>query len=155
MISKILLFFTLLCFSFSIVAQTDSDSKLAQYYYENGEFDKALTYYEKIYDQDQSKLIFNRYVDCLLQTKDLKKAEKTIKKQISLNQKDLSLQLQLGSFYELNDEAGKSKKVFSEVIDQATKNPSSVTEVFRIFIKENKTDLAKDILVKASKVMPE
>ena len=58
MISKITLFLSLLCFSLSIVAQTDSDSKLAQYYYENGEFDKALTYYEKIYDQDQSKLIF-------------------------------------------------------------------------------------------------
>ena len=154
MISKALLFLSLLCFSLSIVAQTDSDSKLAQYYYENGEFDKALTYYEKIYDNNQSKLIFNRYVDCLLQTKDIKKAEKTIKKQISLNQKDLSLQLQLGSFYELNDEASKAKKVFNDVIDQATKNPSSVTEVFRIFLKENKTDLAKDILVKASKLMP-
>ena len=44
MISKTLLFLALLCFSLSIVAQTDSDSKLAQYYYENGEFDKALTY---------------------------------------------------------------------------------------------------------------
>ena len=146
MISKTLLFLALLCFSLSIVAQTDSDSKLAQYYYENGEFDKALTYYEKIYDNNQSKLIFNRYVDCLLQTKDIKKAEKTIKKQISLNQKDLSLQLQLGSFYELNDEASKSKKVYNEVIDQAAKNPTSVTEVFRILLKENKTDLAKDIL---------
>jgi tetratricopeptide (TPR) repeat protein len=154
MISKTLLFLSLLCFSLSIVAQTDSDSKLAQYYYENGEFDKALSYYEKIYDNNQSKLIFNRYVDCLLQTKDIKKAEKTIKKQISLNLKDLSLQLQLGSFYELNDEASKAKKVFNEVIEQATKNPSSVTEVFRIFLKENKTDLAKDILVKASKLMP-
>lgn len=155
MTSKNLLFLVLLCFSLSIVAQTDSDSKLAQYYYENGEFDKALTYYEKIYDNDQSKLIFNRFVDCLLQTKDLKKAEKTIKKQISLNQKDLSLQLQLAGFYELNDEASKSKKVYNEVIDQAAKNPTSVTEVFRILLRENKTDLAKDILVKASKLMPE
>ena len=72
--------------------------KLAQHYYQNGDFEKAITYYEKIYTSDQSKTVYNSYLDCLIATKDFNTAEKTIKRQISLNKKDLDIQLQLGFF---------------------------------------------------------
>lgn len=144
------IFVSFLCFS-----QTENDLKLAQHYYQNGDFEKAITYFEKIYTSDQSKTVYNSYLDCLIETKDFNTAEKTIKKQISLNKKDLGIQLQLGFFYEMIKEEGKAKKTFNEVITLTAQNPTSVTEVFKIFVKEKKTDLAKEVLDRGSKQMPD
>jgi tetratricopeptide (TPR) repeat protein len=143
-------FMSFLCFS-----QTENDLKLAQHYYQNGDFEKAITYFEKIYSSDQSKTVYNSYLDCLIETKDFNTAEKTIKKQISLNKKDLGIQLQLGFFYEMIKEEGKAKKTFNEVITLTAQNPTSVTEVFKVFVKEKKTDLAKEVLDRGSKQMPD
>lgn len=143
-------FVSFLCFS-----QTENDLKLAQHYYQNGDFEKAITYFEKIYTSDKSKTVYNSYLDCLIETKDFNTAEKTIKKQISLNKKDLGIQLQLGFFYEMIKEEGKAKKTFNEVITLTAQNPTSVTEVFKIFVKEKKTDLAKEVLDRGSKQMPD
>ena len=77
-------------------AQTATDLQLAQYYYNNAEFDKALGYYEKIYVQDQSKAIFLPYLTCLLDQNDTKTAEKVLRKQISLNKKDYEVRLLAG-----------------------------------------------------------
>lgn len=143
-------FVSFLCFS-----QTENDLKLAQHYYQNGDFEKAITYFEKIYTSDQSKTVYNSYLDCLIETKDFNTAEKTIKKQISLNKKDLGIQLQLGFFYEMIKEEGKAKKTFNEVITLTAQNPTSVTEVFKVFVKEKKTDLAKEVLDRGSKQMPD
>jgi tetratricopeptide (TPR) repeat protein len=144
-----------LFFSFLSLSQTENDLKLAQHYYQNGDFEKAITYYEKIYNSDQSKTVYNSYLDCLIATKDFNTAEKTIKKQISLNKKDLEIQLQLGFFYEKIKEDNKAKKTFNEVIALTAQNPTSVIEVFKAFIKQNKSDLAKEVLDRGSKQMPD
>ena len=152
-IKNYFLFFALIC-SISCLTQTDSDTKLAQHYYQNGEFDKAITYYKKIYSSDQSKLVFNRYLECLMQVKDYNSAEKTIKNQISLNKKDLLVQLQLGDFYETIEETNKAKKTYNEVINFSDISPTTTTEVFRFFIKKNRLDLAREVLDNGNKAMP-
>ena len=141
--------------SFLCSSQTENDLKLAQHYYQNGDFEKAITYFEKIYTSNQSKTVYNSYLDCLIETKDFNTAEKTIKKQVLLNKKDLGIQLQLGFFYEMIKEDGKAKKTFNEVIALTAQNPTSVAEVFKVFVKEKKTDLAKEVLDRGSKQMPD
>jgi tetratricopeptide (TPR) repeat protein len=152
-IKNYFLFFALIC-SISCLTQTDSDTKLAQHYYQNGEFDKATTYYKKIYASNHSKLVFNRYLECLMQVKDYNSAEKTIKNQISLNKKDLLVQLQLGDFYETIEETNKAKKTYNEVINFSDISPTTTTEVFKFFIKKNRLDLAREVLDNGNKAMP-
>ena len=109
-------------------AQTESDIKLAQYYYSNGEFDKAVGYFEKIYLGNPSKVVYTQYIDCLMAIKDYKSVEKIIKKQISLNKNNPEFTLQLGFFYEELKEDEKARKVFSSVIKDLTYNPNQVKE---------------------------
>jgi len=71
-----LLFFPLFGFS------QGTDQQLAQHYYNNGEFDKALVYYERLYETDHSKFNFKRYYECLAETGDDKAAEKLLKKSV-------------------------------------------------------------------------
>ena len=70
--------------SFSVFSQTETDIQLAQHYYSNGEFDKATGYYEKIYNATPTKVYFNRYLECLVQIKDFKTAEKITDRYLSL-----------------------------------------------------------------------
>ena len=41
----------------------ESDLQLAQYYFSNGEFEKALPYCQKVYHKDNSKFNFLRYYE--------------------------------------------------------------------------------------------
>jgi tetratricopeptide (TPR) repeat protein len=101
--------------SFCLLAQTETDIQLAQHYYLNGEFDKASVYYEKLYEADPSRVNFSRYIDCLNNIKDTKSAEKIYKKQISFNPNDVSLKIQLYSFYKEKEQNEKAKKVRTEI----------------------------------------
>ena len=110
-------------------AQTESDIKLAQYYYSNGEFDKAVGYFEKIYSSTPSKIVYTQYKDCLMAIKDYKSVEKIIKKQISLNKNDPDYTIQLGFFYEELKEDEKARKIFSSVIKDLSYNPNQVKDI--------------------------
>ena len=65
-----------------LFSQEGSDQQLAQYYYSNSEFDKALSYYQRLFEKEGNKFNFNRYYECLVKTSNFKEAEKLLKKQI-------------------------------------------------------------------------
>ena len=85
----IICFFIIL--GFTGYSQSETDVQLAQYYYSNGEFDKAVVYYQGLYSKSPTKVYFLRYFDCLVKTKNRKDAEKILKKQINSNRKDVEL----------------------------------------------------------------
>ena len=102
---------------FSAFSQSDSDLQLAQHYYGQGSYDKALAYYEKIYNESPSLVIFKKYFECLIETKEYKRAEKTLKKEISKSPNNVDLNLQLAAFYSGQDQTTKSNKLYSDLIE--------------------------------------
>ena len=97
---KKLLFYLFILVSSSFFSQEGSDQQLAQYYYSNNEFDKAVSYYQRLFEKEGNKFNFNRYYECLLKTENFKEAEKLLKKQISLNRSNYEYKVALGEFYE-------------------------------------------------------
>ena len=78
--------FLLLLFVFlkatDLIAQS-SNEQLALQFFNDKEYDKAIVYYEKLYDKNPIAY-YENYVFCLLKTNDKKRTEKIIKKQIKL-----------------------------------------------------------------------
>jgi len=72
-------FLLLLFYALNATAQEGTDQQLAQYYFAGGQFEKALPYCQKLYQKENSKFNFTRYYECLLETNNLKEAEKLIK----------------------------------------------------------------------------
>ena len=72
--------FLLSCPSFAQTSNPTTDEQLAAQYYQAGEYDKAVVYYEKLYSRTPIEVYYNYYLNCLIYTKDLKKAEKIVKK---------------------------------------------------------------------------
>jgi tetratricopeptide (TPR) repeat protein len=137
----------------AILAQGETDQQLAQYYYANAEFAKARTYYEKIYDKEPSKFNFNRLYECLLQEKELKEAEKLIKRQISANRSEQEYVVILAQFYEDNQEAEKALKLYDNLIEELPADPSRVIGLYNAFRSKGKNDLALRALEKGRKLL--
>lgn len=144
--------FFFLFFSSAILAQ-GTDQQLAQHYYSNGDFEKALMYYEKLYDKDPSKINFTRLYDCYVQTKQPKDAEKLIKKQISSNKWEVEYKVLLGQFYEENNEIDKANKQYNSLIEDLNPDANSVIELFNAFKAKGRNDLALLTVEKGRKLL--
>ncbi len=150
---KKILFFLLLLSSPILFAQGGSDQQLAQHYYSNGEFSKAVTYYGRIFASDPNKFNFNRYYDCLVKTENYKEAEKLLKKQISQNRSEQEYKVMLGEFYELRSETDKANKIYDDLIDELTANPSVIIDIYTAFKTKGKNDYAYKTLEKGRKLL--
>ena len=78
----LLLFFLLVSSRYTFAQQPSNDAKLANHYYNKGEFDKAETFYLKLYKKHKTSTYFNRYYECLAFQKKYEIAEKLVDKQI-------------------------------------------------------------------------
>ena len=145
-----ILFTIISFFSFS---QGETDQQLAQHYYSNGDFEKAVMYYVKIYDNDPSKFNFNRYYECLIQTGNKKEAEKVLKKQSNNNRFDIEYKILLGQFYEENNAVDKAQKIYDELISELVPDPTSIINLFNAFKTKGRNELALATIEKGRKLL--
>jgi tetratricopeptide (TPR) repeat protein len=152
-----ILFFVLLIPFAGLQAQDDTtnvpmspDEQLAVQYYQAGDYDKAVVYYEKLYTKNPIALYYNYYLNCLIYTKNFKKAEKTVKRQQSRNDWDMRYHIDLGRVHRADGAEDKAKKEFKAAIDGITKitDPRHVVEISDAFLGINETDYAIDALKK-------
>ena len=151
MVNKLIGFIGACLLAGGILAQTETDIHLAQYYYLNGEFTKALVYYEKLYENNPGKVYFSRYLDCLVNTGDKKGAEKVFKKQISSNPNDILLKIQFYFFYQGLEEADKAKKVKNEIMKLDFYEVKEIQDILDNLLAIDEFDWAKDVVDKAKK----
>lgn len=150
---KWMLFIFLFINSFFLIAQEGSDQQLAQYYYANGEFGKAVSYYQRLFEKENSKLNFNRYYECLIKTENFKEAEKIIKKQIAENKTNYELKVMLGEFYDQTNAPEKATKLYEDLIDELIPNPSLIIQIYQAFKGKGKSDFAFKTLEKGRKIL--
>lgn len=136
------LVFFLLCKGW-VYAQSETDIQLAQHYFLNNEFSKAQVYYEKLYNSDPSKVFFNRYLDCFVNLKDTKGAEKLFKKHLSLHPDDVFLALQFYFFYTSNGEAEKAKKIKQDLQKKKFYDAKVFEDFIAQLIKKKEFEWAK------------
>lgn len=145
-------FFSIVITLFSF-AQKETDQQLAQHYFANGDFEKASSYYEKIVASDPSKVNFNRYFECLVQLKDFKQAEKVLKKQVSNFRYDLDYKVQLGKLYEETNQPDKAKRLYNELIEELTADPTYVINLFTALRSQNNNELAFKVIEEGRKLL--
>ena len=149
---KILILFCFFSYC-SIFSQESTDLQLAQYYYSNGEYIKAKAYYEKLYQEDQSKVIFDRYYDCLLKTEDYKRAEKVLKNVNDVQKKDVNYKILFAEFYHLSGNEKKSEKLYEDIITDLIPFHKQIIETYDAFIRNDKIDYAYKSIVRGRKLL--
>ena len=157
--AKGILLFLLIAFlsmpgvAFAQPADPTTDEQLAAQYYQAGEYDKAVIYYEKLYDKSPIDIYYEYYLNCLILTKNYKKAEKTVKKQSSRNPGDLTYRVDMGRVYQAQGDDGKKVKEFQGAIDAINSSTSSnsVIDLANAFLGMNETEYAISALTKGRK----
>ena len=141
-----LLFFFSIFFCAPTFAQSNTDQQLANLYYTQGEYEKAVTYFEKIINKQSSKFDQLRYIECLEKTKQEKEAEKQLKKLVASNESEYDYTIILGDLYERTDRKEQQTKVYKDLIKRVATSGYQVTELYSCFVKKGKADWALQTL---------
>jgi tetratricopeptide (TPR) repeat protein len=129
------------------------DEQLAVQYYQSGDFEKALVYYEKLFNKKQSQIYYTYYVDCLIHVKDYKKAEKVIRKQIRNYPYDLTYRVDLGTLYKNSGSEDKAKKEYEKAIKDIQPNQAQVFDLAHSFTTLHEYDYAIATYMRARKLI--
>lgn len=147
---SILLFF-LFGFSFNLIGQ---EYKLAQQYYNDGEFEKAATLYKKLYDkQKNNEYYFGRYVNCLIYLESLDQAEKDLKSILKEKPKSVNWYVVLGNIYELQFKQEKAEKQYVLALEKLPKERHQVIRLAQEFVRITKYDWAVKTYSKGAELL--
>ncbi len=141
----IALFFSLVGFS--------QNEQLAQYYYDKGDFEKALVSYQELSNSLPSNpFYFQRKIDCMQQLLQFDPAEKEIQDRLARS-KQSTLLVELGYNFQLQKNEAKAKKYYDEAIDRIRKNPNEVYGVANTFEKKVLLEYALKSYLTASEMV--
>ena len=137
---RVLLFILSLFLSLSVYSQ---NSRLAQQYFSDGEYEKAAILYEKLYKKNKSNdYYFDRYIDCLIYLEDYERCEAAINKELKEQPGNGKLYVIYGKLLENQFRDEEAKEQFRKAIKNLPPNHYQVTQLANAFIRQTKYDLA-------------
>lgn len=154
---QIILFFVILFCSTQIVfsQKSSTDSQLAYQYYQDKEYEKAATLYEKLYEKSRSRIYFRYYLKCLTELKDFRTAERVVKRQIRRNKDNMAYYVELGYLYKLQKEKNKSQKTYEEAIENVRNDKFAIIQLANAFLSKHEYNYAENVYLKGQKTIPD
>ncbi|HYV92435.1 MAG TPA: tetratricopeptide repeat protein [Chitinophagales bacterium] len=149
------IFFVAIMLAATMVARSQSpqDIQLADQYFSNGEFDKAVILYEKLWNKNQSNTQFyQNYLTCLTELKQYDDAVKTVRKQIKKSPDDLSLYVDLGGVYQKQGNEKAANAQYEDAINKLTPNIPQITKLASRFLTGGLTDYSIQTYLKGRKI---
>ncbi|MDC3219935.1 tetratricopeptide repeat protein [Saprospiraceae bacterium] len=152
-----ILLIILLAFSYPLLAQgqpRNNDSKLAQQYFADGEFEKASVLYKRLFSKNnRNDYYLNRFMDCMLSLEKYSEAEKVIKKQLKKNPKQVQLYVTYGNIYERQYKDDEAVEQYEKAIKKMPADRFSITRLANAFINLTKYQLAIQTYEKGANIL--
>lgn len=148
---RYILFVILLCFSTILVSQ---DSRLANEYYQSGEYEKAASIYKRMYDaQPNSYFYFGRYIESLLALDQYQNAELEILRQIDKQPTHMQLYVTLGNVRERQFRPDEAEEAYRQAIDNIPPDISVISNLGNAFTRLTKYEMAIEAFEKGSRLI--
>jgi tetratricopeptide (TPR) repeat protein len=138
----------------SIFAQRNADDKLAIQFYEQKQYEKAIVYFDKLFDK-LPDVYYNYYYKSLIEIKDYKTAEKITKKQIKRNSSNSQLYVKLGQVYMFMETPEKGKEQYDKAIKILFPEQNNVFTLAHTFEDMELYDYAIEVYKKGRKATSE
>jgi len=147
--------FTLfLILTISSVGLAQKEAKLAQYYYQSGEYEKSSQLYKKLSDQNgYNDYYFGRFIESLLALEDYYAAESAINSQLQKMPQIVQLYVSLGTIYERQADLDKADKTFALAISKLPKNRGIINSLGNSFTRLNKFEYALKVYEKGVELL--
>ncbi len=139
---------------FLLVPLLAQESKLAEQYYQNGEYEKAGQLFQRLYDaQTSSEYYLDRYVDCLLKLKQFDEGEKVLKRELKKNSRAVKLYVSLGKLLESQDRYEEAEVQYLTAIREMPADQYQIILLGNAFTRDQKYDLAMEVYTKGAKLL--
>ena len=146
--------FIIVLFSAFALSLTAQDSRLANQYYQSGEYEKAATMYLKLFNKTKKNdYYFNRYIESLLAVEEYDKAEKGLKEQIKARPRDVQLYVTYGNIYEKKNDMANAEKQYQRAIDNMPAQIGIISKIGSSFTQLAKYDLAIQVYKKGEELI--
>ncbi len=119
-------------------------------FFTNKEYDKALIYYEKLYDRNPDAFYPN-YFKCLLNTKEYKRAEKVAKKQLKNRPHEVYFYVDLAEVYKAEGDDKKASEQYDKALKELPDDYNVVVSLANAFRNSKQYDYAIQAYTKAGK----
>lgn len=148
------LFFLLAALAFLPFISFGQDTKLAQQYYQDGEFEKASVIYHRLYEtQNRNEYYFNRYLECLLAVEDFKDAENAVKKELKDDPGNIRLYVSYGNILEREFKEDEAKEQYEKALKKLSGDQYEITRLASTFSTLTKYDYAIKTYEKGGELM--
>jgi tetratricopeptide (TPR) repeat protein len=108
----------ILLLSMPLILRGQVDPKLADYYFQNGELEKAASIYEKMYQQNAGDFYFERYIACLMDLSRFEECEKVLQKQIKKEPNKVIHYVHTGKLYDKQGQEAKAAEQYKKAIEK-------------------------------------
>jgi len=130
------------------------DARLAQQYFQDGEYEKAAVLYEKLFGlNEENDFYFERYIECLISTQAFEEAEKVIKRQLKKSPSNVSLYVTYGKLFERQYRDDDALLQYQTAINNLPKESFAITRLANSFVILTKYDLAIQTYEKGAQLL--
>ena len=145
-----------LIFMFLSLLASGQNSKLADQYYLEGEYQKAGDLYLKLHEtakKNNNYAYFNKYIECLLALRNYELAENEIQTQMQSQPDDFSMLVTLGNVQERRGHYDEAQASYRMAIDRLPARMDAITRLGNAFIGQAKYDEAIEAYEKGEQLL--
>lgn len=129
------------------------ESKLAQQYFKDGEYEKSAILYKKLYEEkNYNDYYFRYYFNSLMFIGEYEAAEKAIKSAIKRKPNDTHLLVRQGDLFERLFENEKAEKLYEKAITKLSNNRNQIIQTANVFNELKKYDYALQVYEKGAEL---
>lgn len=134
--------------------QMSKDSRLAEKYFEQGEYEKAAIHYEKLYNEKDGVAYFYKpYFETLFKLEDYEGLDKMINKAYKQSKGDLRYLIDLGFIYNRKGDLKLANKYYQEVIAQLPPQQFIILSTARQFLNYTEFKMAETTYLKGRELL--
>lgn len=134
-------------------AQPGTDEQLAAHYFQQGDYERAILYYEKLYKQQPTEYYYEQLFKSHVGLQHFEDAMKLVKDQGRRNSGDPRYPIDMGSLYRKAGDDDKATKEFDKGMKLMRPDQGSVRQVANAFIRVGETDLALEAYERGQKLL--
>ena len=130
------------------------DTKLANQYYQSGEYEKAAATYLKLYKKNPIQTtLFDNYIACLIELEEYKKVGEEIKDQIKKYPNRTNNYVTYGNLLEKLDKPKEANQWYRKGIDEMPAEQSVISKVGSTFYRLGKYEMSLEAYLKGEQML--
>lgn len=150
---RIIVLFVIILASTVVKAQLNGDEALAVQYFQSGEFEKAATLYQKLFNRTKNLSYYDPYFTCLLRIKHYDEADQLARRLLKSNPENYTYAIDIGRVYQERGEQEKASEWYNNLIKNLPANEFTIKDLAITFYRAEAYDFSIKTLITGRKLI--